>query len=79
MHCFFFFKTKMELWVFNYSSPYSLSEFDIYEKPEKFVRAIIDYAIISDKELGLNAFFRQKSSGLFISVTDDTSGKKKKL
>ena len=79
IHCFFLFGTKMELWVFDRSGPYSSGEFDIHEEPEKFVRAITGYAIMSDKELGLDAFFRQKNGGLFVSVTDDTSGKKKRL
>ena len=69
----------MELWVFNRSGPYSSGEFDIHEEPERFVRAITGYAMMSDKELGLDAFLQQKDGGLFVSVTDDTSGKKKRL
>ena len=67
------------MWVFNRSGLYSSGEFDIYKESERFVRAIIDYAIINDKELGLNAFFQQKNGGLFVSVTDDRLGKKKRL
>ena len=46
----------MELWVFDRSGCYSSGEFDIHKEPERFIRAIAGYAIMSDQELGLDIF-----------------------
>jgi hypothetical protein len=46
----------IRLWVFNRSSPYSSEKFDIHKKPERFVKAIAGYALMTDAELGLNTF-----------------------
>lgn len=79
VHSFIIFGTKVELWVFDRSGPYSSGKFDIHEEPEKFVRALAGYAMMSDEELGLDAFLQQEDGGLFVSVTEDMSGEKKRL
>ncbi len=79
VHCFFLLGTKMELWVFDRSGPYGSGEFDIHMEPEKFVQAIAGYAMMSDDELGLDAFLQQEDGGPFVSVTEDTSGEEKRL
>ena len=50
---FFLHGTIIGLWVFDRSGPYSSGEFDIYEEPKKFIRAIAGYAVMDDEELGL--------------------------
>ena len=47
IHGFFLHDTTMELWVFDRSGPYSSGEFDIHEEPEKFIRTIAGYAMMS--------------------------------
>lgn len=44
----------MELWVFDRSGPYSPRPFDIHREPEKLIRAIIRYTLMSDEKLGLD-------------------------
>lgn len=57
---------------------YSSDEFDIYNKPEQFFRALIGYALISDKEFGLDSFIKRDREGYFITVIKDTTEKKRK-
>ena len=49
----------MRLWVFDRSGPYSSEKFDIHKEPERFVRVITGYALMTDAELGLNTFIRR--------------------
>ena len=79
VHGFILFGTKMELWVFDRSGPYSSGEFDIHREPEKFILALAGYAMMSDDELGLDTFLQQEDDGPFVSVIEDVSGKEKRL
>ena len=74
VHGFILSGTKMELWVFDRSGPYSSGKFDIHAEPESFVRALAGYAMMSDDELGLDAFLQQEDGGPFVAVTEDASG-----
>jgi hypothetical protein len=44
----------MRLWVFDRSGSYNSEKFDIHKEPERFVKVIAGYAMMSDAELGLN-------------------------
>ena len=79
VHGFILFGTNLELWVFDRSGPYSSGKFDIHEEPERFIKALAGYAMMSDEELGLDNFLEQENGGLFISVTEDMTGEKKRL
>lgn len=46
----------MELWIFDRSGPYSSGPFDIHDEPEKFARALVGYATMSDDDMGLDTF-----------------------
>ena len=76
---FFFYETTMKLWVFDRSGFYSLSEFNIYEELEQFIRAIAGYAIINDEKLSLNTFVERDEENLFITITKNANGKEKKI
>lgn len=78
IHGFFFHGITIKLWVFDRSGFYNLNEFDIYEKPEQFIRVIAGYAIISDKKLGLNTFVK-RNKDLFIIITKNINEKEKKI
>lgn len=43
----------MELHVFDRSGAYSAAQFDVVKNLERFVRVSIEYALISDEELGI--------------------------
>ena len=79
IHGFFLHGTTIELWVFDRSGPYSSGEFDIHEEPEKFIRAVAGYAMMSDEELGLDTFVERNGGDLFITITEDATGKEKRF
>ncbi|MCJ1387127.1 hypothetical protein MMC17_010256 [Xylographa soralifera] len=79
IHGFFLHGTTMEPWVFDRSGPYSSGEFDIHEEPEQFIQAITGYAMMSDEELGLDTFVERNRGDLFITITEDATGKEKRL
>ncbi|KAF7858906.1 hypothetical protein EAF04_008947 [Stromatinia cepivora] len=60
----------MRLWMFDRSGSYSSEKFDIHKEPEKFVRVISGYALMSDSELGLNIFVRSDDIGRYIVARD---------
>jgi hypothetical protein len=49
----------MRLGVFDRSGPYSSEKFDIHKEPERFVKVIAGYTLMTDAELGLNTFIGQ--------------------
>lgn len=79
VHGFTILGTTMELWIFDRSGPYSSGEFDIHDDPAKFIRAIAGYALMSDRELGLDTFVERKGGDIFITVTDETNGEDMRL
>ena len=48
----------MQLWIFDRSGAYSSDSFDVLEQPDRFVRAITGYALMTDEELGLDTFVK---------------------
>ncbi|QSZ29959.1 hypothetical protein DSL72_004477 [Monilinia vaccinii-corymbosi] len=60
----------MRLWIFDRSGPYSSEKFDIHQEPERFVRIISGYALMSDSELGLNTFIKCDEIGRYIIARD---------
>ncbi|KAL9596264.1 MAG: hypothetical protein Q9179_004676 [Wetmoreana sp. 5 TL-2023] len=79
IHSFFLHGTIMELWVFDRSGPYSSGEFDIHEEPEKFIRAIVGYAMMDDEEVGLDTFTELDDTGRFITISRDPTGKENRM
>lgn len=49
----------MRSWMFDRSSPYSSTAFDINEKLKRFVRIIATYVMMSDEELSLDTFIER--------------------
>jgi hypothetical protein len=79
VHAFTLLGTMMELWVFDRSGPYSSGSFDIHKEPEKFIRAIIGYALMSNEELGLDNSIERSRNDTFITITEDRTGRKRKI
>lgn len=58
------------LWVFDRSRPYNSEKFDIHKEPERFVKVLAGYAMMSDAELGLNTFIKHDGNGKYIVTRD---------
>lgn len=65
--------------MFDRSGPYSSTVFDIYKDPERFIRTIAVYVIISDEELGLNTFIKRDNGDQFITIVEDATVKERRL
>ncbi|KAG9233281.1 hypothetical protein BJ875DRAFT_535473 [Amylocarpus encephaloides] len=62
--------SMMRLWIFDRSGPYNCEKFDIHKEPERFVKVLAGYAIMSDTELGLNTFIKRDGNGKYIVTRD---------
>ncbi|KAH6667401.1 hypothetical protein B0J14DRAFT_178227 [Halenospora varia] len=60
----------MRLWVFDRSGPYNSENFDIHKEPERFIRVIAGYALMTDAELGLNTFIKRDGTSKYIVARD---------
>ncbi|KAL8897148.1 MAG: hypothetical protein Q9207_007359 [Kuettlingeria erythrocarpa] len=79
VHAFTLCGNEMRAWVFDRSGPYSSTAFDIHKEPERFIRTIAGYVMMSDEELGLDTFIEQDDGDRFITVVEDATGKQKRL
>ncbi|PQE34082.1 hypothetical protein CJF32_00010770 [Rutstroemia sp. NJR-2017a WRK4] len=48
--------------IFDRSGLYNSEKFDIYKEPERFIRVITGYILMTDTELGLNIFVKHNSN-----------------
>jgi hypothetical protein len=64
------YESIIRLWIFDRSGPYNSEKFDIHKEPERFVKALTGYTIMSDAELGLNTFIKRDSNGKYIITQD---------
>ncbi len=71
----------MELWVFDSCGAYSSGSFNfnIHDKPEIFIQALVGYALMSDEELGLDLYIDCRVEKESINVTEDINGKEMKI
>jgi Fungal protein kinase len=60
----------MRLWMVDRSGAYSSEKFDIHKEPERFVKVIAGYALMSDAELALNTFIKRDGNGKYIVARD---------
>jgi hypothetical protein len=79
VHAFSLCSSHMEAWVFDRSGPFGLTVFDIHDELERFIRMITGYVMMSDEELGLDTFIEREGTGRFIIITEDATGKEKRL
>ncbi|KAG6290124.1 hypothetical protein E4U09_004590 [Claviceps aff. purpurea] len=78
VHAFSLYASKMELWVFDRSGPYSSGTFDIHDEPDKFARALVGYTTMDDDALGLDTVIERQDGHRHITL-DDASGKETRL
>ncbi len=79
IHGFTLCNTAMRLWVFDRSGPYSSTHFDIHDQPDRFVRTLVGYAMMSDTELGLDTFVERHDDDMFVTVKESGSEKNRRL
>ncbi|CAD6500917.1 BgTH12-06621 [Blumeria graminis f. sp. triticale] len=70
VHGFLLLDTKLQLWVFDRSGPYSTGFIDIGENPEVFVYVITAYMMMSDEELGIDTLVQYEKNQTIITITD---------
>ncbi|CAM6004313.1 unnamed protein product [Sphagnum balticum] len=58
----------IRLWIFDRSGAYNSQKFDIHHDPERFVRAIAGYVLMTDAELGLNTFIQHNGTSKYIDA-----------
>lgn len=71
LHAFTICGSKMEPWVFDRSGCYSPGPFDIHEHPERFIRVLSGYVMMSEDELGFDTFMQQEGDSNFIKFEID--------
>ena len=79
VHAFTLCGNDMQAWVFDRSGPYSSTVFDIHKEPERFIRTMAGYVMMSDEELGLDTFIERDDGDQFITVVEDATGKERRL
>ena len=79
VHGFLLLGTSMELYIFDRSGAYGASPFDIGTSPERFIRIMSGYALMSDEELGLDTFVDREGEKPFVTVVEDGARKRRRL
>ena len=79
IHGFFMHGSKMELYVFNQSGPYSSGKSNIHEEPERFVQSLGGYAHMSDEELGFDTFLKCRAAKSSVTIERDDQGQKREI
>lgn len=51
----------------------------MHEEPEKFIGAIVGYAMMDDEELGLDTFIELDDTGRSITISRDATGKEDRM
>lgn len=74
VHGFLLFGTQMQLWIFDRSGAYSSETFDILQRPDRFIRTITGYALMTDEDLGLDTFMKRDGQHPSVAVADATTG-----
>jgi hypothetical protein len=78
VHAFTLTGTEMEIWIFDRSGPYNCPTFDIHKEPEKFIQVMCGYLIMSNDELGLDTFTKEKRNRTSVAFPVEAHGKKRK-
>ncbi|SZF02652.1 unnamed protein product [Blumeria hordei] len=70
VHGFLLLDTKLQLWVFDRSGPYSTGFIEIGENPEVLIYVITASMLMSDEELGIDTSVRHEKGQTIMTVTD---------
>jgi len=69
----------VEPWVLDRSGLYSCEKFDIHKDPKRFIQVMAGYALMSDKELGMNTYIKEDKIGKYIMFKGEDETKEEKL
>lgn len=69
----------MELWVFDRSGPYNCKRFDAHEYPDRFIKLIVGYTMMSHAQLGLDTFIEKDEIGRWVMFKEEGKTKEEKL
>jgi hypothetical protein len=58
---------------------YNSKKFDIHKEPERFIKVLAGYALMSNAELGSNTFIKRDGNGKYIVTRDVRISLKDKL
>ena len=61
----------VEPWALDRSVLYSCEKFDIHKNPNRFIRVITGYTLMSDDELGMNTYVKEDKAGKCSSAVFD--------
>ena len=79
LHGFFIRGSMVELWVLDRSGLYSCEKFDIHINPQRFIRVMAGYTMMSDEELGMNTYIKEDRIGKYIMFKGEDKAKEEKL
>jgi Fungal protein kinase len=79
LHGFIIRGSIVELWVFDRSGPYAGEKFDLHEDPDRFIKAMAGYAMMSDEELGLDTYVKEDTTGRYIELKPEGMTEEEKL
>ncbi|KGQ02071.1 hypothetical protein PAAG_11252 [Paracoccidioides lutzii Pb01] len=77
IHAFTVCGTKMEVWVFDRSGPYSSGIIDVYTDSKWFFQVLVGYTMMSDEELGLDIFIARNGNKSIVIKEPGNSEEKK--
>ncbi|CCU77117.1 serine/threonine-protein kinase Sgk2, partial [Blumeria hordei DH14] len=69
VHGFLLLDTKLQMWVFDRSGPYSTGFIEIGENAEVLIYVITAYMLMSDEELGIDTLVRHKKGQTNMTIT----------
>ncbi|KAI9765252.1 MAG: hypothetical protein M1839_005599 [Geoglossum umbratile] len=69
----------VELWVFDRSGPYSCEKFNLHKNPDRFIKVMAGYTMMSNEELGLNTYIKEDEHGKDIMFKVEGKTKEEKL
>lgn len=79
LHGSFISGSMVEPWVLDRSGLYSCEKFDIHKNPNRFIRVIAGYALMSDDELGMNTYIKEDKAGKYIMFKGEDERTEEKL
>ena len=71
--------SMVEPWVLDRSGLYSCEKFDIHKDPNRFIRVMAGYTLMSDKELGMNTYIKKDKISKHIIFKGEDKTKEEKL
>lgn len=71
VHSFSLLGTIIGLHIFDRSGAFSATEFDVFKEPERFIRVLTGYALMTDEDLGIDTFMGRQGTKKLATLLDD--------